>query len=94
MDESLDPKPHPHVNEPLIDHAAAPTATGEQLSIWFFVGVLTLVYGIVLTGTGVWEHFGHQPHTILANLEPTLWWGLFMFFFGLFYTVKFRPGSH
>jgi hypothetical protein len=93
MDESSDPKPHPVVHASITDHAPAPTATGEKLSIWFFVGILTLAYGLVLTATGVWEHFGHQPETILANLEPTLWWGLFLLLFGLFYTVKFRPGK-
>ena len=94
MDESQDPKPHPHVDtlsKPA--NEAIPVARGETLSIWFFVGILTLAYGIVLVATGIYEHYGHQPNTILANLEPTFWWGLFMLLFGLFYTVKFRPGQ-
>ncbi len=94
MDESQDLKPHPHVQS---GHAAtdaiAPEAKGESLSIWFFCGILMLAYGIVLIGTGIYEHFGHQPHTVLANLEPTFWWGVFLFLFGSFYTVKFRPGK-
>ena len=93
MDESNDLKPHPHVeslNKPAVE---APAGRGEKLSIWFFCGILTLGYGIVLFGTGIYEHFGHQPNTILANLEPTLWWGLALLVFGLFYTVKFRPGK-
>ena len=45
MVESPDPKPH------VIVHEAVPTpARGETLSIWFFCGILTLGYGIVLIG--------------------------------------------
>jgi hypothetical protein len=93
MDETQDPKPHPHVNASPVAHQPEPTATGESLSIWFFVGILTLAYGIVLVATGIYEHFGHQPDTVLANLQPTFWWGVFLLLFGLFYTVKFRPGK-
>jgi hypothetical protein len=42
--------------------------------------------------TGIYEHFGHQPDTVLANLQPTFWWGVLLFLFGAFYTVRFRPG--
>ena len=98
MDETQDPKPHPVVhanaNVPVDDIAPA---RGESLSIWFFCGILTLGYGIVLLLTGIAEHFHlfgmAQPATVLANLEPTFWWGLCLFLFGLFYTVKFRPGK-
>ena len=94
MDESLDPKPHPHVDTlSKAPNEGLPPAKGESLSIWFFVGILTLVYGVVLLFTGAYEHYGHQPNTILANLEPTFWWGVLLFVFGLFYTVKFRPGK-
>ena len=74
---------------------AADKAAGkrEELSIWFFCGMLTLAYGVILVGQGVYEHFGHEPHTVLANLEPTLWWGLVLLVFGAFYTVRFKPGK-
>ena len=87
MDETQDPKPHPIV------HEASPIAATERekFSIWFFVGILTLSYGAVLLATGIYEHFGHQPDTVLARLEPTFWWGLVMFLFGAFYTLKFWP---
>jgi hypothetical protein len=51
----------------------------------------------VLLLTGICEQYGlfgmHQPTTVLADLHPTFWWGLCLFVFGLFYTVKFRPGK-
>jgi hypothetical protein len=51
----------------------------------------------VLVGQALLEHFrllGQQPpHTILANLHPTFWWGVLMTLFGAFYTLNFRPGK-
>ena len=91
MDESQDPKPHPVVHE-------TPTpARGEALSIWFFCGILTLGYGIVLLAQALAEHFRifgqHPPTTVLANLHPTFWWGVLLTAFGAFYAVNFRPGK-
>src|SRR5580704_1535047 len=59
------------------------TGRGELLSIWFFVGVMTLAYGIVLLPYGAWEWFGgHEPGTVLHELHPTFWWGLLLLIFG------------
>jgi len=65
----------------------------QQLSIWFFVGLLCLLYGIVLVLTGIAE-FAHPPNVVLANLHATFWWGLLMTAFGAFYIVRFRPGKN
>jgi len=68
------------------------TGRGEALSIWFFVGVMTLAYGLVLLPYGAWEYFGnHEAQTVLNDLHPTFWWGLLLVVFGGFYTLKFRP---
>jgi hypothetical protein len=70
------------------------TGRGEALSIWFFVGVMTLLYGIVLLPYGAWAWFsGHEAPTVLHELHPTFWWGLGLTAFGLFYTLKFKPKS-
>jgi hypothetical protein len=100
MDELQDLKPHPVVHDGSAEtDAVAPAARGESLSIWFFCGILTLGYGLVLSVTGFLEwtgfygrHFELQK-TVLMQYQPTLWWGLFLLLFGLFYTVKFRPGK-
>jgi len=65
-----------------------------KLSIWFFCGILMLADGLVLLGQGIFERFGHEPATVLANLQPTLWWGVLLTLFGGFYTVRFRPVAH
>ncbi|MBB5338035.1 hypothetical protein HDF13_000368 [Edaphobacter lichenicola] len=65
-----------------------------RISIWFFCGILMLADGLVLLGQGLFEWFGHEPETVLANLQPTLWWGVLLTLFGAFYTVRFRPTAH
>lgn len=68
------------------------TGRGESLSIWFFVGVMTLAYGVVLLAYGAWAWFGkNEANTVLHQYHPTFWWGLLLTLFGLFYTVRFRP---
>jgi len=61
-----------------------------ELSIWFFCGILMLAYGLVLVVTGITE-IGHPPATVLAELQPTLWWGVVLTVFGAFYTIRFWP---
>ena len=69
------------------------TGRGERLSIWFFVGVMTLLYGLVLLPYGAWAWLtGHEADTVLHQLHPTFWWGLLLTIFGGFYTFHFRPG--
>lgn len=81
----------------MIDNTPHPTETNghhadDKLSIWFFCGALLLACGIVLVGQGIYERFGHMPATVLAELQPTLWWGVLMTALGAIYTWKFRPG--
>ena len=61
-----------------------------ELSIWFFCGILMLAYGLILVVTGITE-IHNPPPTVLAELQPTLWWGVLMTLFGGFYTIRFRP---
>jgi hypothetical protein len=64
----------------------------ETLSIWFFAGVLFLIYGVVITGEGLWE-LSHPPARlpVLYSLHAPIWWGGLMLVAGLSYTVKFWP---
>lgn len=61
-----------------------------ELSIWFFCGILLLAYGVVLVITGIME-LHNPPATVLAELRPTLWWGVLMTALGAFYTIRFWP---
>lgn len=62
------------------------------LSIWFFIGVLLTLYGLLITATGLLELVSPPAHPpVLANLHATLWWGLVLLLIGLFYFVRFFP---
>ena len=68
------------------------TGKGESLSIWFFVGIMMLSYGIVLLPYGAWAWFSnHEANTVLHELHPTFWWGMLITAFGAYYTARFRP---
>ena len=64
-----------------------------MLSIWFFIGVLLLVYGILILGSGLYE-LGNPPEhpVVLANLHAGIWWGALLTILGLIYILKFKPG--
>ena len=62
------------------------------ISIWFFIGVLLLAYGIIITGEGFYEILSHtQPKVVMAELHASTWWGLLLLALGGFYTFKFKP---
>ena len=62
------------------------------LSIWFFIGVILTIYGILITGTGLLE-FAFPPVNppVLANLHASLWWGIVLLIVGLVYLLRFFP---
>jgi hypothetical protein len=55
----------------------------KMLSIWFFVGLMLTVLGVIITATGVYFFFRPQHETTLAELNPSLWWGAVMLIGGL-----------
>jgi hypothetical protein len=63
-----------------------------HVQIWFFSGILLLAYGLLISGTGLWElsHPLMNP-PVLYELHPPIWWGAIMTVAGLIYTVRFRP---
>jgi hypothetical protein len=55
----------------------------HMISIWLFIGVLLVVYGIIIMGAGMWELFSPPAHpTVLAELRPSLWWGALLLVLG------------
>jgi FtsH-binding integral membrane protein len=66
---------------------------GSGIPIWFFIGVLLLVYGLLIMGYGVfeWATGCYPPLVQMTYLHTPLWWGAVLAFFGLFYVIKFRP---
>jgi hypothetical protein len=65
----------------------------SNISIWFFIGVLLVVYGALITGYGIFElATGQVANVVLASLHAPIWWGALLEALGLFYTIRFRPG--
>ena len=66
------------------------TEKHEIIPVWFFVGVLFLVYGVLIFVSGLTE-WSHPPDTVLSNLHAPVWWGGLMIVLGILYCGKFRP---
>jgi hypothetical protein len=62
----------------------------QIIQVWFFVGVLLLVYGFLILASGLAE-WSHPPNTVLADLHAPVWWGGLLFVLGLIYCIKFAP---
>jgi hypothetical protein len=64
--------------------------TDHGIPIWFFIGALLAVYGVLIFGAGVYGLF-HPPAVALANLHAGLWWGALLVVIGLTYVRAYRP---
>lgn len=68
----------------------------KQIPIWFFIGALLALYGILICGAGIYEWMHPPPPQKMVklwNYHADLWWGALLFVFGVVYVVKFRPGK-
>ena len=64
----------------------------REIPIWFFIGSLLTVYGVLILCTGIYHLFVPPPKPLaLANLHADLWWPLLLLLIGLIYTVKYWP---
>lgn len=82
-------------NTPPTDNAPRTHNTHGALSIWFFIGVLLTAYGLLITGTGLYELVSPpKSPVVLANLHAPIWWGAVLLIIGLFYLIRFLPRKH
>jgi hypothetical protein len=66
----------------------------SSISIWFFIGSLLTIYGVLILGADLYYQGnapGHQ--VVLSEMRVGLWWGILMLVLGVFYCVRFRPGK-
>ncbi|HUJ31042.1 MAG TPA: hypothetical protein VLY23_07155 [Candidatus Acidoferrum sp.] len=61
------------------------------IPVWFFVGFMLLLYGLLILGSGIAE-WPHPPATVLAELHAPVWWGGLLTALGAFYCYHFWPG--
>jgi len=62
------------------------------IPVWFFVGLLLLIYGTLIFISGLAE-WSNPPATVLAELHAPVWWGGLMVVLGISYVLMFRPRS-
>jgi hypothetical protein len=67
----------------------------HQIPIWFFIGCLLALYGLMILGYGIYSLFHPPLHpAALHELHPDVWWGALLSAIGGIYTVKYWPWSH
>lgn len=66
------------------------TENHHIIPVWFFVGVMFVVYGFLTLVSGIVE-WRHPPDVVLSNLHAPVWWGGLMLVLGVFYCYHFRP---
>ncbi|MDE3179316.1 MAG: hypothetical protein KGM47_06605 [Acidobacteriota bacterium] len=62
----------------------------KPLPVWFFVGIIFVIYGLIIFITGLTEIY-RPPDTILSNLHPAIWWGAVITVLGAFFIYRFGP---
>lgn len=65
--------------------------TSPQNSIWFFVGSLLLISGVVATALGLVNHDAGGHAVILADFHSDMLWGLLLLAAGAYSCFRFYP---
>ena len=61
----------------------------RMLPVWFFIGVILGVYGVMILVEGLYE-LSHPPGTVLEKLHSAIWWGGLMIVVGVIFAQKNR----
>ena len=62
----------------------------HMVPVWFFVGIILLIYGVIILATGIYE-FSSPPPTVLASTHPAVWWGALLTVIGGIYVYAYMP---
>lgn len=69
------------------------TESKHFISIWFFIGSLLLVYGILILGASIFNVYNPPEHqVVLAELHAGIWMGALLIIIGCVYCYLFYPG--
>jgi hypothetical protein len=62
------------------------------IPIWFFIGSLLTIYGVLILASGIYELFVPPTTPVaMSHLHIGIWWGCGMLLLGLAYVFRFRP---
>jgi len=63
-----------------------------MISIWFLIGALLLIYGVLILGASLYElAVPAERPVVLAELHAGIWWGILLIALGALYAIKFKP---
>ena len=66
-------------------------AEKKSISVWYFIGWLILVYGILILSAG-FGVLSAQPTSATVDLKIGIWWGALLTAIGVTYVYCFWPG--
>ena len=64
----------------------------QEISVWFFIGVLLFIYGFLIIGATLTS--GAESNVVFAEYHIGTWWGALLIVLGAFYSIAFRPGKN
>jgi hypothetical protein len=66
----------------------------KQVPIWFFIGALLALYGLIILCFGIYGWLNPPPpeqRVKLWDLHADVWWSALLIVFGLVYVIRFWP---
>ncbi len=63
---------------------------GRAFTVWFYIGALLSIYGVLLTAAGLYQ-IVQPPATVLAAYHATLWVGVLLLIVGFGYILAYWP---
>jgi hypothetical protein len=73
-----------------VDLMDSPHEKHHMLPVWFFIGLLLIIYGVMILGQGVYD-VSHPCGVVLEGLHAPIWWGAIMAVAGLIFVQQNRP---
>ena len=68
----------------------------QQIPIWFFIGAILALYGLLITVAGIYGWMHPPPPEQMVKLwsyHADVWWGALLVIFGSFYLIRFWPSK-
>ena len=64
-----------------------------RISIWFFIGAILLIYGVIIFAAGIYGLFDPSfgADVMLHQFHSSIWWGMLLIIIGSVYSIKFNP---
>lgn len=66
----------------------------KQIPIWFFIGVLLAIYGLLILCSGIYNLISPPEKPVaMSHLHADIWWSILLLILGSLYTIKFWPSK-